>query len=155
MAESLLSISEVLLYGETVSDMAYKDKDGDPVRYFVRVFGFAYEGGYYGMDAPIIMLLEGQGTLLAESTPQDVKNSFSSDLKQWQCDKNDHSARLDEMTGSIEDILLEVEIGGSGPDSRISGGRVSGGRVSGGRVSGGRVSGGRVSGGRVSGTKND
>ena len=150
MTETLLSISEVLLYGEAVSDMKYKDKSGDPVRYFVRVYGFSYEGGYYGMDTPVIMLLEGEGSSLAKSTPQDVKTSFSSDIRQWVCDKSDHSARLDEMTGSIEDILLDVEIGGSGPGSRVSGGRVSGGRVS-----GGRVSGGRVSGGRVSGDKND
>ena len=155
MAETLLSISEVLVYGETVSDMAYKDKNGDPARYFVRVYGFGYEGGYYGMDTPVIMLLEGKGSSLSKSTPQDVKNSFSSDIKQWECDKSDHSARLDEMTGTIEEILLDVEIGGSGPGSRVSGGRVSGGRVSGGRVSGGRVSGGRVSGGRVSGDKCD
>lgn len=145
MAETLLSMSEVLLYGEAVSDMEYKDKSGDPVRYFVRVYGFGYEGNYYGMDTPVIMLLEGKGSKLTTSTPQNVRNSYSSEIKQWVCDKSDHSARLDEMTGSIEDILLEVEIGGSG----------HGGRVSGGRVSGGRVSGGRVSGGRVSGDKND
>ena len=150
MTETLLKISEVLLYGVAVSDMRYKDKSEDPVRYFVRVYGFAYEGGYYGMDTPVIMLLEGEGSKLATSTPTDVKNSFSSDIRQWVCDKSDHTARLDEMTGSIEDVLLDVEIGGSGHGSRVSGGRVSGGRVS-----GGRVSGGRVSGGRVSGDKND
>ena len=155
MSETLLGISEVLLYGEVVTDMDYDNKKADPARHFVRVYGFGYEGGYYGMDTPIIMLLEGKGSSLAKSTPQDVKDSFSSDLKQWECDKSDHSARLDEMTGTIEDILLDVEIGGGGPGSRASGGRVSGGRVSGGRVSGGRVSGGRVSGGRVSGDKSD
>ncbi|ASJ71447.1 hypothetical protein [Granulosicoccus antarcticus] len=155
MAETLLSISEVLLYGETVTDMKYKDKDGDPARYFVRVYGFSHEGGYYGMVAPVIMLLEGKGASLAASTPEDVRNSYSSDIRQWQCDKSDHSARLDELTGSIEDILLDIEIGDDGQGGRVSGGRVSGGRVSGGRVSGGRVSGGRVSGGRVSGGKSD
>lgn len=150
MAETLLSIAEVLLYGEAVADMKYKEKAGDPERFFVRVYGFSYEGGYYGMNAPVIMLLEGKGEPLAKSTPQGVKDSYSSDIRQWLCDKSDHSVRLDELTGSIEDILLEIEIGHDGHAGHVSGGRVSGGRVSGGRVSGGRVSGGRVSGGRVS-----
>lgn len=148
MVETLLSISEVLLYGVKVSDMTYKDKKGDPVRHFVRVFGFGFEGGYYTLDAPVIMLLEGSGSEPAESTPPDFRNSLSTDIREWKSDKSDRTARLDEMTGTVEDILLEVELGGSGSVGRVSGGRVSGGRVSGGRVSGGRVSGGRVSGGK-------
>lgn len=148
MVETLLGISEVLLYGVKVSDMTYKDKKGDPVRHFVRVFGFGFEGGYYTLDAPVIMLLEGSGSEPAESTPSDFRNSLSADIREWKSDKSDRTARLDEMTGTVEDILLEVELGGSGSVGRVSGGRVSGGRVSGGRVSGGRVSGGRVSGGK-------
>ena len=143
MAETLLGISEVVLYGEKVTDMTFKDKKGDPVRNFVRVFGFRYEGSYFDLDTPTIMLLEGNGTAPNKSTPLEVKNSLSSDIKEWVCDKSDHSARLDELTGTIDDILLEVELGGSGHAGRVSGGRVSGGRVSGGRVSGGRVSGGK------------
>lgn len=148
MVESLLSISEVLLYGEKVSDMSFKDKKGDPVRHFVRVFGFGFEGGYYTLDAPVIMLLLGAGSEPSESTPKDFRNSLSADTREWKADKSDRTARLDEMTGTVEDILLEVELGGNGSVGRVSGGRVSGGRVSGGRVSGGRVSGGRVSGGK-------
>ena len=142
MAESLLSISKIQLYGEKVSDMTFKDKKGDPVRHFVRVFGFCFEGGYYGLDAPIIMLLEGNGSVPGDATPKDVVNSLSSTIKEWECDKSDLSVRLDELIGTFEDILLEAEIGGRGQVGRVSGGRVSGGRVSGGRVSGGRVSGG-------------
>lgn len=147
MVESLLSISEVQLYGEPVTDMTYRGKKGDPVKKFTRVFGFGFEGAYYALDAPIIMLLENAGKELTDKdTPKDVKNSFTTDIRVWTVDKSDKSVRLDELTGTIEDILLEVELGGGG--SRVSGGRVSGGRVSGGRVSGGRVSGGRVSGGK-------
>ena len=158
MAEKLLSVSEVLLYGEHVTDMTFIDPKGTrdkPVaaKYFVRVYGFGYEGGYYAMDAPVIMLLKGKGADLAStSAPKDVKDAFATDIKVWTAEKSDRSARLDELTGTIEDILLDIELGGGG---RVSGGRVSGGRVSGGRVSGGRVSGGRVSGGRVSGGKDD
>lgn len=161
MVEKLLSVSKVILYGEKVDDMTFEDPKDEkgkllgPVRSFVRVFGFSYEAAYYGLDAPVIMLLAGSGDKISASTPQDVKNAFSSTLKQWEVDKDDHSSRFDQLTGTVEDILLEVELGGGGPGGSVSGGRVSGGRVSGGRVSGGRVSGGRVSGGRVSGGKPD
>ncbi len=154
MAETLLSVSEVKLYGEPVTDMIYKHVKGQPAKKFIRVYGFGFEGAYYALDAPIIMLLQGEGKELTDKdTPRDVKNSFTIDIRVWTLDKSDRSARLDELTGTVEDILLEVELGGGA--GRISGGRVSGGRVSGGRVSGGRVSGGRVSGGRVSGGKDD
>ncbi|MDC0434600.1 hypothetical protein OAM69_03105 [bacterium] len=152
MVETLLSISEVLLYGEEVTDMIYKGETGQK---FVRVYGFGFEGGYYTLDAPVIMLLGGSGAKLAKNTPEDFTNLLSADTKQWKCDKSDRTARLDELTGTVEDILLEVELGAGDAMGRVSGGRVSGGRVSGGRVSGGRVSGGRVSGGRVTGGKSD
>ncbi len=161
--EKLLSISKVRLYGERLTDMWYIDESKSPpaqhdTKKFVRVYGFGYEGGYYDLDAPIIMLLDGPAGNVSSDTPVDVKNAFSPTINEWVVEKSVDSIRLDSLDGSIEDILLEVELGGdmghvSG--GRVSGGRVSGGRVSGGRVSGGRVSGGRVSGGRVSGGKAD
>lgn len=152
--EILLSISEVHLYGEKVEDMHFTDPPDCPVKCFVRVFGFGFEDDYYVLDAPIIMLLENdkETTLREINTPKDVKKAFPTHIKAWTIDKLDKSVRMDVLTGTIEQILLEVELGGGGG---VSGGRVSGGRVSGGRVSGGRVSGGRVSGGRVSGGKAD
>jgi hypothetical protein len=159
MVEKLLSISEVHLYGEKVDDMKYidpspKDPKNPNIKCFVRVFGYGFEGDYYSLDAPIIMLLDKdkEAELSKKNTPEDVIKSFPTDIRAWIIDKSDRSVRLDELTGTIEEILLEVELGGGGG---ASGGRVSGGRVSGGRVSGGRVSGGRVSGGRVSGGKAD
>jgi hypothetical protein len=136
MTETLFSYSEVSLYGEKVSDMSYKDKKGDPVSHFVRVFGFRFEGNFYGLDAPVIMLLEGSGKAPDDSTPADIRHALPDKIREWVCDKSDHSARLDELTGSIEDILLEVELSAAGNSGRVSGGRVSGGRVSGGRVQG-------------------
>ncbi|OED43150.1 hypothetical protein AB833_04400 [Chromatiales bacterium (ex Bugula neritina AB1)] len=149
MTETLLGISEVLMYGEKVADMTYTDKADQPTRRFVRVYGFSYEGGYYHLDSPVIMLLAGEPSPIDNSTPADVKSALSGTMQVWTADKGDHSARLDETTGAIEDILLEAELGDHAHGGRVSGGRVSGGRVSGGRVSGGRVSGGRVSGGKA------
>ncbi len=215
MAENLLSISEVLLYGRVMEDLTYnykqtvpdpKDSEDncDPPRpgiqtggnaqfqrqlaadpggnfapRLARIYGFSYEGCYFDLDAPIILLVHGQGTIaerlatdpraargpespdLSGNAAQD--HSFAEDIRVWSYDKGDFSIRMDAITGTLEDILLDIELGhGSGSVSggrvsggRVSGGRVAGGRVSGGRVAGGRVSGGRVSGGRVSGGKDD
>ena len=224
MAETLLSVSEVLLYGRVMDDLQFcyqepavdlpkEGTDGPPPRpgrkvglnsmmqnqlaasrngeqganpdlegrfapKFARIYGFSFEGGYYDLDAPIIMLVHGPG-VPAESKAGDPRasrspdtpdktgaaasgHSFADDIKVWSYDKADFTVRMDTLSGTLEDILLDVELGGGAHVSggrvsggRVSGGRVSGGRVSGGRVSGGRVSGGRVSGGRVSGGKDD
>ncbi|MFT5893913.1 MAG: hypothetical protein ACI8VW_000779 [bacterium] len=161
MVEKLLDMAKVRLYGEKISDMKYGDPPSKEPLGFVRVYGYAFEGQYYTLDTPTIMLLEGAGTDLKASGMSEEQMKFmSSDLKEWECDKSDQSTRLEDFTGSIEEILLEFELDEDDHqdehhDGRVSGGRVSGGRVSGGRVSGGRVSGGRVSGGRVSGAKDD
>jgi hypothetical protein len=151
MVETLLGMAEVRLYGEKISDMKF----GDPIHAepngFVRVYGFGFEGKYHGLDIPTIMLLKGPGAELKGSELKKAMNVLSSDIKEWVCDKFDQTTRLDAVTGPIEKILLEFQLG----EDDHHGGRVSGGRVSGGRVSGGRVSGGRVSGGRVSGAKSD
>jgi len=209
MAETLLSLSEVLLYGRIMDDIQFKytpppstvekgeygtappprpgkkfggnsllqDQfavdDGSPAApCFARIYGFSYEGGYYDLDAPIIMLVHGMG-VSAESVAGDPRasrapdtadksgaaaqtHSFADDIKVWSYDKADFSVRLDSLTGSIEDILLDIEIGsGAGPVSggKVSGGKVSGGKVAGGKVAGGKVAGGKVAGGKVSGGK--
>jgi uncharacterized membrane protein YgcG len=210
MPESLLSISEVLVYGRVLTDIQFNyqappddvpspdPSNGDcapPPRpplglganallqrqfaidpetgfgpNFARIYGFSFDGGYYDLDAPILLLVHGPGAVAerfasdprASRAPESPdrsgsaaqEHSFADDIRVWSYDKGDFTVRMDSLTGPIEDILLKMELGesvGSISGGRVSGGRVSGGRVSGGRVSGGRVSGGRVSGGRVSG----
>ena len=190
MSETLLSLSEVLLFGRVMEDMEFKykkpsgshqsprldPKNGlnselvdqlsvdkakleDAGPRFARIYGFSYEGAYYDLDAPTIMLVHGPGVKVDDDSVDGggeatTDREFADDVMAWSYDKGDFSVRLESVTGSIEDILLDMEIGtgvGAISGGRVSGGRVSGGRVSGGRVSGGRVSGGRVSGGRVSG----
>ncbi len=155
MVETLLGITEVHMYGEKISDIKYGDPPAKEPRGFVRVYGFGFEGVYYGLDSPTIMLLKGKGSKVSDTTSKDVRDMLPGHLCEWVVDKADHSVRLDESSGTFEELLLEVELGEHDHGGRVSGGRVSGGRVSGGRVSGGRVSGGRVSGGRVSGAKSD
>lgn len=218
MAETLLSVSEVLLFGRVMSDMAFQyskpastlgaaQKDSVPPRpgraagmnamvqdqlavgederpgvdpanakdfvpCFARIYGFSYEGGYYDLDAPIIMVVHGPG-IPAESTAADARasrapdtpdrtgvaaaeHSFADDIRVWSYDKADFSIRMDTLSGTIEDILLDIEIGGGvGPVSggKVAGGKVAGGKVAGGKVAGGKVAGGKVAGGKVAGGK--
>lgn len=204
MAETLLSISEVLLYGRVMEDMQFTyqrpptsppkddcdpprpgieiggnalferqlaaDPNGDFAPRFARIYGFSFEGCFYDLDAPIIMLVHGPGSV-AERPASDQRaarapespdrsgsaaqeHSFADEVRVWSYDKGDFSVRMDTLTGTLEDILLEIEIGsGAGPVSggKVAGGKVAGGKVAGGKVAGGKVAGGKVSGGKVSG----
>ena len=76
--------------------------------------------------------------------------SFADDPMVWSYDRADLSIRMDVDSGSFEQILLDLVLGGGGGPS-VSGTRVSGARVAGARVSGARVSGARVAGARVRG----
>jgi len=213
MAETLLSISEVLLYGRVMADITFNysvpsedvpapggnsaDACDPPPRLplklggnaqlqrqlavdpatgfvpaFARVYGFSFEGCYYDLDAPIIMLVHGPGAVAerfaadsrasrAPESPDRSGNaaqghSFADDIRVWSYDKADFSIRMDAISGAIEDILLEIELaGGPGPVSggKVGGGKVAGGKVAGGKVAGGKVAGGKVAGGKVSGGK--
>ena len=192
MAETLLSVSEVLLFGREMEDMKFSyvspptsppndQDDCDPPRpgiqinanaqfqrqlaadpggefapRFARIYGFSFEGCYYDLDAPIIMLVHGPGTV-AERLAGDQRasrgpespdrsgnaaqaHSFAEEIRVWSYDKGDFSVRMDPISGTLEDILLDIEIGsGAGP---VSGGKVAGGKVAGGKVAGGKVAGG-------------
>ncbi len=200
MAETLLSISEVLLYGREMSDITYSYQAppgtlkkaqacDDPPRpgqttdlnsqlgnqlstssdefspRFARIYGFSFEGGYFDLDSPIIMLVHGPG-VPAERQASDPRaarapespdksgsaaqeHSFADEIQVWSYDKADFSIRMDTCTGPIEDILLEMELG----NISVNGGKVAGGKVAGGKVAGGKVAGGKVAGGKVSGGK--
>ena len=187
MSETLLSISEVLLFGRVMEDIKFEHKEPAPTApsprgettaglnsdlydqlkvteenldaagpRFARIYGFSYEGTYYDLDAPTIMLVHGPGAEVKDGTVDtsgeaSKERKFATDIRVWSYDKGDFSIRMESVTGSIEDILLDVEIGaGVRP---VSGGKVSGGKVAGGKVAGGKVAGGKVAGGKVVGGK--
>lgn len=212
--ETLLSASQILLFGRIVEDLEIKQgqpanpgpgKDpapgnvhnpfigqrisannfleqqiekesgspAAPVAHFARIYGFTYEGYYYELPWPALFMVNGDGedadlpvsgNPRASRAPGDPSRSgaaaqdydFADNLKVWSYDRADFSMRLDVESGTFEQILLDVFLGGGGggvSGARVSGARVSGARVSGARVSGARVSGARVSGARVSGAR--
>jgi hypothetical protein len=125
-----------------------------------RIYGFSYEGHYYDLAKPAIFLVHGDGTP-ADKMPDDTQvqrrvsrspadadrtgmagqtGSFSDDIRVWSYDKGDFSIRFDTETGTWEDILVAIELGGGGAffggaQARISGAqaRISGAQA---RISG-------------------
>lgn len=77
MAETLLSFSEVLLFGRLVEDLKIKKANrkgrlganGFLARQLAdkkdprsaRIYGFAYEGAFYQLPEPLILLVHGEG----------------------------------------------------------------------------------------------
>ncbi|WP_315901065.1 hypothetical protein [Leisingera daeponensis] len=179
VAETLLSFSEVLLFGRQVEDLKIRDvKRGDRrgangllakqlqdkrSPRFARIYGFSYEGEFFQLPEPIILLVHGKGERAFSKSgafaraPLDPSKSgvasadfqISDDIKVWEYDKADYTIRMDLMTGMFEQVLLDVYFGG-GPG--VSGAKVSGAKVSGAKVSGAKVSGAKVSGAKARGS---
>jgi hypothetical protein len=143
MAETLLSITEIILYGRLLTDIeitqsattggaathtprpgvanllvnALRDDIAKP--YLARIYAFAYEGHYYDLAKPVILLVHGPGEDVGASVPTAGLDQvgvaasaagYAGELKLWRYDKSDISIRLDAETGTLEQILLETEL---------------------------------------------
>jgi len=157
MAESILGVSNITLFGRVVDDIAVSAKTSK--KKFARIYGFSHAGVYYDMMTPTLFLVEGTGVdadKVKEPGPDSDDKPFYEDLKAWTCSETDATVRLEYEAGRFEQVLLGL-IGddsfGDVSGSRVSGSRVAGSRVAGSRVAGSRVSGSRVSGSRVSGSR--
>lgn len=161
--DSLMGQSRILIYGRelkgikfSIDDMsdgpgfnkllrnqfADKDAKGDEKPQLATVYGFEFEGHYYDLSVPTVLLVHGSGAkpkkagAVVETDPK-----LANDVKVWAYDKADFSMRLDVDSGPLESILLEQALEDSDLAAEMSGKRVSGKRVSGKRVSGKRMSG--------------
>jgi hypothetical protein len=161
--DDLMGQSRILLYGRVLkgikvsvedlndglgfnkllrSQFGNGDSGGDAKPRFAMVYGFEFEGHYYDLTAPTVLLVHGSGTApekagaVVETDPKLV-----ADVKVWPYDKADFSMRLDVDSGPLESILLEPALEDEELAAEMSGKRVSGKRVSGKRVSGKRVRG--------------
>ena len=78
MPESLLNVTKIILFGQTVYDVEIKtpkkkDESGRGLpRYFpsdarfARIYGFSYDGQYYDMARPTLFVVDGPGEELTE-----------------------------------------------------------------------------------------
>jgi hypothetical protein len=147
----LLEHSRILVYGRVAAGIKLDGDDEKSAKKdavidsrllgadkkLATVFGFEFEGHYYDLPRPAILLVHGKS-----KSPKDagaaVKSSpkLMDDIEVWSYDKADFSVRLDVNSGTLEEILLEQAIDDSGVAAQTSGKRVSGKRVSGKRMSG-------------------
>ena len=122
-----------------------------------RIYGFSYEGHYFDLAKPAIFLVHGLGSDPEawrpsvdglnrtpegryERAPSDADRSgiartgtaFADDIRVWSYDKGDFSMRLDVETGTLEQILLEIEANAEMLPSYAGGKVYGGGKVFGG-----------------------
>ncbi len=184
MSETLLSASNIVLFGRVVEDItvaAAESKSGKPgspaqgvasaaeqqlnqksgtkskpvTPKFARIYGFSYGGAYFETGTPVLFLVHGDGVDLSK-------------IKEPGPNANDKAFYDDLKAWSYDradhTIRLDIDSGsfeqllldvGVEGGPGVSGARVSGARVSGARVSGARVSGARISGARLSGARGD
>jgi hypothetical protein len=100
----------------------------DKVR-IARIYAFSYEGHYYDLAKPALFMVHGKGVeaegkvggggnarqaRAPESADKTgvaaAAKSFSEEMRVWTYDKSDLSIRLDAETGTLEQILLDVEL---------------------------------------------
>jgi hypothetical protein len=99
-----------------------------------RIYAFTYEGGFVQLSRPTIFLVHGDGldpeyppvegserssrapTTSAYSGLVAQMGAFAKDMKVWAYDKGDFTLRMDVLTGTFEQTLLEMEL--AAPDGR-------------------------------------
>jgi hypothetical protein len=157
--ESILSPSLIRLYGRTITEIQLnlgagagstaslqnlganqflKQQLDARSAGLARIYGFSFEGHYYDLSKPVIMLVHGTGVLIG--TPPSIDEAdeaardweFAAGLSYWEYDKGDFSLRMDVETGPFERILLDAMLFGGGrsfyggAEARISGAEVRG-----------------------------
>ena len=146
----LMEHSRILLYGRAVTDITLSAADSNQDSSsgsaavpkgasgsFVSVYGFEFEGHYYDLPKPAILMVNGTA-----QTPTDAgavvqpHPILADNIQVWSVNKGDMSVRLDVDAGPLEDILLEQAIDAAGLAAQTSAKRVSGKRVSGKRMTG-------------------
>jgi hypothetical protein len=116
------------------ANRALRAQLNDPNARFARIYGFSFEGHYYDLPKPVIMLVHGPGERITKPPPVGAQPvgpgldgptvdqageaarvwEFSADLFYWEYEKCDFSMRFDVETGTLEQILLEAALTGTG-----------------------------------------
>lgn len=94
-----------------------------------RIYGFSFEGNYYGLSVPTIFLVHGEGELVTqkgEDTPNPARAprkveitglaaagfDFADSLRTWSYDQADYTIRMNVETGMFEQVLLDAMFDG-------------------------------------------
>ena len=105
MAETIKSLSSVVLFGKVVEDLEVKEtevkadnKKSTKKPNLARIYGFSYEGAYYEMDTPTLLLVHGPGERAMDEEVAgpglDDDDNFYKSLKSWTYQRSDKTMRL-------------------------------------------------------------
>lgn len=116
MSETLLSASEVRLYGRVVQGLGVdlssaprelganqllrRQLEAEGAR-FARIYSVAFGGVEVDLPTAMLMLVHGDG----EEVPQRQSGPQIAGLRVWIYDKSDYSLRLDVASGTLEQLL--------------------------------------------------
>ncbi|WP_170775708.1 pentapeptide repeat-containing protein [Ruegeria lacuscaerulensis] len=181
MGETLLSFSEVLIYGRVLTDIKLENKKkggkgnnkhlsdqledekvqggNDLKAQFAKIYGFAYEGTYYDLPEPAIFLVHGDGDPV-NGNPNEPPNNASRaprDPSIGGVAAADYQVANDIMVWRYEkaDQTMRMDVT-TGQFEQVLLDIYFGfdsPAISGAKVSGAKVSGAKVSGAKVSGAK--
>lgn len=94
-----------------------------------RIYGFSYEGNYYGLTVPTIFLVHGKGEMVTQKGNKDPNPAraprkveitglaaagfdFADSLRTWSYDQADYTIRMNVETGMFEQVLLDAMFDG-------------------------------------------
>ena len=180
MTESLLSFSEVLLFGRVLDDLVYVakersangnnqhlkeqfDPEGKEKPQLAKVYGFAYEGTYYDLPEPVIFLVHGPGHSATDGNlPGKLASRAPNEPSKSGVGAAEFQIANDIMVWNYDkaDQTMRMDVM-TGMFEQVlldlyfgfDSPAISGAKVSGAKVSGAKVSGAKVSGAKVSGAK--
>ena len=144
MSETLLRPSLIKLYGRALKGLTVDPKEipssiggnkflqqqlAQKDARLARIYGFSYEGHYYHLGQPVILLVHGDGDHAVDSTIEDSGVgardwAFATDMRVWDYDKGDFSLRIDTESGPLQDILLEAELANDEMQTHYAGRKV-------------------------------
>ncbi len=181
MPETLMSSSNILLYGRVMTDMSVSpqaapndegnhflrdvysrtDENDNCTARLARIYGFSYAGTYYALDEPVIFLVHGPGVLAQPRPPGDAARQSVSptdpDLSGVDAQDFTHSDTIMVWTYDKNDFSIRLDVSTGWLEDILLGAELGGDMdfpaFGGGKVGGGKVGGGKVGGGKVGGGK--
>ncbi len=104
---------------------------------FARIYAFSYEGTFYNLPKPTIFLVHGDGEpvrgsglpnrgqgnnqpIITDSGLVALDFAFEGDVQMWEYDKGDFTLRLDAVSGTFDEILLEAALSMNAREALVS-----------------------------------
>lgn len=97
------------------------DPTNVPAPRLARIFGFSFEGHYFALRAPALFLVHGEGIPVETGDAVQFQQigvaykeqTFSANLRLWVYDRSDMTVRLDIGSGTLQEMLIDPEGGGT------------------------------------------